>query len=170
MFGGLLADRVLGQRRTVIIGALLMAIGHFMMAFEPLFLFALLRSSSATAPSSPISRPRSASSTRRATRGATAPIRSSMSASMSGRSWRRSSAARWARCRLALGLRRRGRRHADRAYDLSGGIAACRPTRFVAQGGTRRAQAADRDEWRAIVALLILFVPTAVLGHLRAAG
>ena len=42
MFGGLLADRVLGQRRTVVIGAALMAIGHFMMAFEPLFLFALL--------------------------------------------------------------------------------------------------------------------------------
>jgi proton-dependent oligopeptide transporter, POT family len=42
IFGGLLADRVLGQRRTVIIGAVLMAIGHFMMAFEPLLLFALL--------------------------------------------------------------------------------------------------------------------------------
>src|SRR3974390_3063477 len=42
IFGGLLADRVLGQRRTVIIGAVLMAIGHFMMALEPLLLFALL--------------------------------------------------------------------------------------------------------------------------------
>jgi proton-dependent oligopeptide transporter, POT family len=42
VFGGLLADRVLGQRRTVIIGAGLMAIGHFMMAFESLLLFALL--------------------------------------------------------------------------------------------------------------------------------
>jgi len=41
IFGGLIADRVLGQRRTVVIGAALMAIGHFMMAFEPLFLFAL---------------------------------------------------------------------------------------------------------------------------------
>jgi proton-dependent oligopeptide transporter, POT family len=40
-FGGLLADRVLGQRRTVIVGSALMAAGHFMMAFEPLFLFAL---------------------------------------------------------------------------------------------------------------------------------
>jgi proton-dependent oligopeptide transporter, POT family len=39
--GGLIADRLLGQRRTVIIGATLMAAGHFMMAFEPLFLFAL---------------------------------------------------------------------------------------------------------------------------------
>jgi POT family proton-dependent oligopeptide transporter len=42
ILGGLLADRVLGQRRTVIIGAVLMAIGHFMMAIEQLFLFALL--------------------------------------------------------------------------------------------------------------------------------
>jgi POT family proton-dependent oligopeptide transporter len=41
LFGGLLADRILGQRRTVIIGAVLMAIGHFMMAFEQLFLLAL---------------------------------------------------------------------------------------------------------------------------------
>lgn len=41
IIGGILADRVLGQRRMVIIGAVLMAIGHFMMAFEPLFLFAL---------------------------------------------------------------------------------------------------------------------------------
>ncbi len=42
IFGGILADRVLGHRRTVVIGALLMAIGHFMMAFESLLLFALL--------------------------------------------------------------------------------------------------------------------------------
>jgi POT family proton-dependent oligopeptide transporter len=42
ILGGLLADRVLGQRRTVIIGAILMAVGHFMMAFEHLMLIALL--------------------------------------------------------------------------------------------------------------------------------
>ena len=42
IFGGLLADRMLGQRRTVILGASLMAIGHFLMAFEHLFLLALL--------------------------------------------------------------------------------------------------------------------------------
>jgi POT family proton-dependent oligopeptide transporter len=42
IFGGLLADQLLGHRRMVVIGASLMAIGHFMMAFEPLFLFALL--------------------------------------------------------------------------------------------------------------------------------
>ena len=42
ILGGLIADRLLGQRRTVIIGGVLMAIGHFMMAFEELFLLALL--------------------------------------------------------------------------------------------------------------------------------
>lgn len=42
IIGGLIADRLLGQRRTVIIGAVLMAIGHFMMAFEHLMLIALL--------------------------------------------------------------------------------------------------------------------------------
>ena len=42
IFGGLLADRVLGQRRTVILGCSLMAAGHFLMAFEPMFLFALV--------------------------------------------------------------------------------------------------------------------------------
>jgi POT family proton-dependent oligopeptide transporter len=40
-FGGIIADRWLGQHRTIVIGASLMAAGHFMMAFEPLFLFAL---------------------------------------------------------------------------------------------------------------------------------
>jgi proton-dependent oligopeptide transporter, POT family len=41
ILGGYLADRVLGQRPTVVIGATLMALGHFMMAFEQLTLFAL---------------------------------------------------------------------------------------------------------------------------------
>jgi len=42
IFGGFLADRLLGRRRTVLLGALTMAAGHFLMAFEPAFLFALL--------------------------------------------------------------------------------------------------------------------------------
>src|SRR5262249_44282671 len=41
LFGGIIAARVLGQHRTILIGAAMMAIGHFMMAFEPLFLLAL---------------------------------------------------------------------------------------------------------------------------------
>jgi len=42
ILGGLVADHVLGLRRTVIISAVIMAAGHFMMAFESLFFFALL--------------------------------------------------------------------------------------------------------------------------------
>jgi POT family proton-dependent oligopeptide transporter len=40
-FGGILADRVLGQRKTVVVGGVLMAIGHFLMAIESMFLVAL---------------------------------------------------------------------------------------------------------------------------------
>jgi proton-dependent oligopeptide transporter, POT family len=42
LFGGLLADQVLGQRRTVVLGGVLMAVGHFLMAVESLFFPALL--------------------------------------------------------------------------------------------------------------------------------
>lgn len=42
ILGGLLADRVLGKRRTVLLGAITMAAGHFLMAFDLTFLFALL--------------------------------------------------------------------------------------------------------------------------------
>ena len=41
LFGGLLADRWLGRTRTVVIGASMMALGHFLMAFEASFLAAL---------------------------------------------------------------------------------------------------------------------------------
>ncbi|WP_347358911.1 oligopeptide:H+ symporter, partial [Bdellovibrio sp.] len=41
-FGGLIADRFIGQRRSVYIGGFLMAIGHFLMAVESMFFPALL--------------------------------------------------------------------------------------------------------------------------------
>jgi POT family proton-dependent oligopeptide transporter len=41
IFGGVIADRWLGKRRAVIIGGSIMAAGHFMMTFEPLFYAAL---------------------------------------------------------------------------------------------------------------------------------
>jgi POT family proton-dependent oligopeptide transporter len=41
IIGGVMVDRFLGKRRAVIIGASVMAAGHFMMAFEPLFYLAL---------------------------------------------------------------------------------------------------------------------------------
>lgn len=40
-FGGILADRVWGRRKSVYIGGALMALGHFLMGFENLFLPAL---------------------------------------------------------------------------------------------------------------------------------
>jgi proton-dependent oligopeptide transporter, POT family len=42
ILGGFLADRVLGKRRTILLGAITMSLGHFLMAFEAAFLFALL--------------------------------------------------------------------------------------------------------------------------------
>ena len=39
--GGIVADRWLGKRNAVVIGGAIMALGHFMMAFEPLFYAAL---------------------------------------------------------------------------------------------------------------------------------
>ena len=39
--GGYIGDQWLGRRRTVILGLVVMAIGHGLMAFEPTFLFAL---------------------------------------------------------------------------------------------------------------------------------
>jgi POT family proton-dependent oligopeptide transporter len=40
-FGGILADRWLGQRKTVVLGGVLMALGHFVMAIESSFFIAL---------------------------------------------------------------------------------------------------------------------------------
>ena len=42
LIGGFLADRWFGRRYTVVAGGLIMAVGHFLMAFENYFYFALL--------------------------------------------------------------------------------------------------------------------------------
>jgi POT family proton-dependent oligopeptide transporter len=42
ILGGILADRLLGKTRTIVLGGLLMAAGHFLMAFDVSFLLALL--------------------------------------------------------------------------------------------------------------------------------
>ena len=42
VFGGWVADRFFGQRKTVVVGGVLMAVGHFLMAFESYFLIALI--------------------------------------------------------------------------------------------------------------------------------
>ena len=41
-FGGMLADRVLGQRKSVVLGAILMAAGQFLMMMDSMFLVALV--------------------------------------------------------------------------------------------------------------------------------
>jgi POT family proton-dependent oligopeptide transporter len=41
IFGGMLADRILGQRKTVVIGGVIMAIGQFLLTSEALFLVGL---------------------------------------------------------------------------------------------------------------------------------
>ena len=42
LFGGLIADRLLGRSRSIVIGCLLMTLGHFLMAFDVSFVLALL--------------------------------------------------------------------------------------------------------------------------------
>ncbi len=42
VLGGYFGDRVIGRRKAVLLGGALMAVGHFLMAIEPAFLFALL--------------------------------------------------------------------------------------------------------------------------------
>ena len=41
LLGGFLADKVLGQRKAILVGGIVMALGHFAMAFEPLLYLAL---------------------------------------------------------------------------------------------------------------------------------
>lgn len=42
ILGGIIADRFIGRRAALIAGGIIMAIGHFLMAFEGMFIFALL--------------------------------------------------------------------------------------------------------------------------------
>jgi POT family proton-dependent oligopeptide transporter len=42
ILGGVIADRWLGRRATLVLGGLVMALGHFLMAFQGSFLFALV--------------------------------------------------------------------------------------------------------------------------------
>jgi POT family proton-dependent oligopeptide transporter len=42
IFGGIIADKWFGRNATLIVGGVLMAIGHFLMAIQPAFLLALL--------------------------------------------------------------------------------------------------------------------------------
>ena len=166
IFGGLLADRVLGQRRTVIIGATLMAIGHFMMAFEQLFLFALgllILGNGAF-------KPNISTQVGALCAGRPPPRPRILDFLCRYQSWRVSRTARMRdarrRARLALRVCRRRLRHDAWPCHLSAGSAVpaqgCVCTRQI---GSNRF---DRDGWRSIFALLLLFAARQpVLGHLR---
>ena len=163
MFGGIIADRVLGQHRTILLGAALMAIGHFMMAFEPLFLFALTMLILGN--------------------GAFKPNMSAQVGGLYAPGDRRRDRAYsifyvginlgaflaplvcgtlGERARLALRFRRRRHRDDDRARHLHlrhSGAAA----RRIAAHTRRRAPIGCRStgsEWRGILSLLLLFMPT----------
>ena len=98
---------------------------------------------------------------RRAITAATAPIRSSMSASMSARSWRRWSAARSAKRSAGItALPPPASACASGLRFISTRCRCCRRTNCSkARAAHVERKPLDRDEWRAIVALLVLFVP-----------
>ena len=162
VFGGMLADRVLGQHRTIVLGAALMAIGHFMMAFEPLFLFALdhAHSRQRRVQAQHVGAGRR---TLCARRPAPRPRLFDLLRRHQCRRVSRAAGLRNARrtAGLALRLHRRRHRHDDRARDLSLRLAAhCRRTNCT--GPWPRASRTSRStasEWRAILALIALFVP-----------
>jgi hypothetical protein len=138
-----------------------MAAGHFLMAFDVSFLFACSACCSESAASRAISRPRSASSTRPTTCAAPTPSRSTC--------WRSTSrhhlAARLRHAgpegRLALWLRRRRRRHADRPCRLSLGPALApgrdRPRRGAAKAAPAIRRWPPGDGKR--IAMLVLLLP-----------
>ncbi len=98
IFGGYIADKVIGYQRSILVGAVVHGGGSvhdFAAGSRPSSSSAWRRSSSATACSSRSSRRSSASSTRRAMSAATAASRSSTWASTPARSSRRSSRAGW---------------------------------------------------------------------------
>jgi proton-dependent oligopeptide transporter, POT family len=165
VIGGLIADRVLGHRRTVIIGALLMAAGHFMMAFEPLFLFALtflILGNGAFKPnmSSQVGELYPPGDPRRdraysifyvgINLGAfLAPLVCGTLGERVG--WHYGFAAAGIGMLIGLGIYLAGTRHLPPDPLL---------VRRAKPGAEHKPL--DRDEWRAIVALLILFVPTSL--------
>ena len=97
IIGGVIADRWLGKRRAVIIGGSVMALGHFLMAFEPVFYVALATIALGNGLFLP-SLPSQINDLYAPTiRAAARPTTSTTSASTSAGFWRRWSAARWAR-------------------------------------------------------------------------
>ncbi len=161
IFGGLLADRVLGRRRTVVIGAVLMAFGHFMMAVEAAF---PVRAVGAD-PRLGLLQAQYFDAGRRALCAGRSSPRPRLFDLLCRHQCRRVSGAADLRhlgrgSRLALRLCRRRRRHVHRALHLSlCAAASCRRTRCQAQAALAERRPLGRSEWRALVALLVLLVP-----------
>src|SRR5215471_17687475 len=163
IFGGMLADSVLGHRRTVIIGALLMALGHFMMAFEPLLLFALValilgngafkpNMSTQVGELYPPGDPRRDRAYSIFYVGVNlgaffAPLVAGTLGERLG--WHYGFGAAGVGMLIGLTIYLAGTRHLP-------------PDPLLASKARRAAKPLDRGEWRAIVALLILFVPTSL--------
>ena len=122
IIGGTIADRWLGKRRAVIIGASVMAAGHFMMAFEPAFYFALATIALGNGLFLP-TLPSQINDLYQRRRPAPAVGLQRLLCRRERRRVPRAAGLRVPRrdLRLALRLRRRRRRHARRPSDLSSG-------------------------------------------------
>ena len=165
---------MLGQHRTVLIGAALMAIGHFMMAFEPLFLFALtvlILGNGAFKPniSTQVGGLYAPGDARRDRAYSIFYVGINLGAFLAPLvcgtlgeelGWHYGFTAAGVGMTIALAIY---------LYALPRSAAG-----RTAQGdatGAARQQPLDRSEWRGILALLVLFAADhVVLGHLRAAG
>ena len=159
--GGLIADRVLGQRRTVAVGAVLMAIGHFLMAFEALLLpalFTLILGNGAFKPniSTQVGELYAEGDARRDRAFSIFYLGINLGAMFSPLDMRNA----WRKSRLALRVHRGRHRHADRARHLFARASRAAAGR-VAKGEAAHAEHAPLTpaDWRAIAALLVLFVP-----------
>ena len=151
-----------------------MAIGHFMMAFEPLFLLALhgAHPRQRRVQAEHLDAGRHAL---RAGRSAPRPRVLDLLRRHQSRRVPRAAGLRHARrrARLALRLRRRRRRHDARASSIYLYAARTLPPdeRSTARSPPATPQPFGRDEWRAIGALVLLVAAGDVLlGDLRAAG
>ena len=169
ILGGWLADHGLGRRRTITLGAGLMVAGHFLMAYEPAFLFALAliaRGLRRLQAEYLHSGRRALHARRRAARPRLFDLLSRHQHRRLSRAARLRNARRDGR--LGLWLRRRGRRHGDRASHLSR-----RPLEAAARpaASERRGAATPSELRRAVFALVLaLSALGPVLGRLRAAG
>lgn len=162
ILGGLIADRLLGRRNTVVIGAILMAIGHFMMAFETLFLPALMTlilGNGAFKPniSTQVGSLYAPGDSRRDRAYSIFYVGINLGAFFSPLicgtlgekvGWHYGFGAAGVGMLIGLGVYLYGQRHLPPEPPI------------VRYSATHRKEPFTRDEWKAVIALLILWVPT----------